>query len=222
VLEKTWSVPAVEDNSSTPEPSWYWMPYLWSDDGNYLYLQAVCLCSIDSPWLIYSDGYGIARLDLSTGQVDIWLKPSDNPWYSFAFSEDETLFAFSPNEVPRTIRIRDLVSGTEQDMSFKEKYSVLQYRWTPDHSKLVILTEESDPDDSKSGFSVFTYSVKSERLKKVLEKNRLNSSFPTPEAIEPRIFISELSNDILYLSDVYQENDFTLNIRTGELTQTSK
>src|SRR5215208_1359841 len=175
VSQKVWNVPAVEDDASTTEPTWYWMPYLWSEDGKYLYMQATCLCFIDSPWLIYASGYGIARLDLSTGQLAIWLKPSANPWYTFAFSEDETLFAFSPNQLPHTIRIRRLVSGEEQDLDFQEKYSILQYRWTPDNTKLVILSEESDADDSKSGFTVFAYSVKSDILKKVLEKNRLNS-----------------------------------------------
>jgi hypothetical protein len=213
-----WNVPAIDDDTNSG-PEWYLQPYLWSVDEKYLYLTPKCLCSIDSPWLIYSSGYGLFRLNLSTGQLDTWLKPREDGWYSFAFSKDGKLFAFSPNEFPRTIKIRDLVLGNAEDLSFKEQYSVLEYRWTPDNSRLVIVTEESAGDKSQSGFSIFVYNVKSEILEKIVNKNNLNSSFPTEEFIEPRIYISDLSNEVLFLSDIFQESDFELNIRTRKLIQ---
>lgn len=220
-LDKTWIVPSLDGDLSTPEPNWFWVPYLWSDDGKYLYLQARCLCFIDSPWLIYSSGFGLSRLNLETGQADIWLKPNDS-FYSFELTQDGELFAFSPPDSSHVIKIRDLISGEEQSLSFKEKYSILEYRWTPDKSRLVIFTEEYGSDQNQNGFSVFVYNISSKILRKLVDKNNFNNSFPTEEHIEPRVYISELSNDMLLLLDKYQENNFQLDIQTGELIRLDK
>jgi hypothetical protein len=220
-LNITWNVPPFDDDVSTPEPIAYWQPYVWSGDGRYLYLEPIFLGYIDSPWLIYSSGFGLSRLNLETGEFGIWLEPNIFG-HSFEFTQDEKLFAFSPPDFNNTINIRDLISGREQSLSLKEKYSILQYRWTPDGSRLVILTEESAGDSSQSGFSIFVYNIKNEVLRKLLDKNNLNSSFLTEDFIEPRISISDLSNDVLFISDIFQENAFELNISTGELIQVSE
>lgn len=217
-LDKTWIVPSLDGDLSTPEPSWFWEPYLWTNDGKYLYLQARCLCFIDSPWLIYSSGFGLSRINLETGQVDTWLKPNDSS-YSFEFTQGGELFAFSPPDSSHVIKIRDLISGEEQSLSFKNKYTILEYRWTPDKSRLVIFTEERGTNQSENGFSIIVYSMDSKILEKLVDKNNLNDSFPTEEYIGPRIYISELSNQVLRMEDVFQENVFELDIRTGELTK---
>lgn len=221
-LDLTWNVPSYDDgNVNTPEPSWYWAPYLWSGNGKYLYLRSVCLCFIDSPWLLYSSGFGLSRLDLETGEFDIWLKPSDIG-YSFEFSNDGNLLAFSLPDYSDVIKIRDLKSNNEQNLNFKEKYIILEFRWTSDNSQLVIFTEEHEDNPSESGFSVFVYSIEKGALRKLLDKNTLNSSFPTENSIEPRIYISDLTDDILTLSHVFDENTFKLNIQTGELSYINK
>ena len=216
-----WNIPAFDDGQTNSGLEWYWLPYLWSGDGKYLYLQPVCLCFIDSPWLIYSSGFGLSRLNLETGQADIWLKPNDS-FYSFELTQDGELFAFSPPDSSHVVKIRDLISDEEQSLSFKEKYSILEYRWTPDKSRLVIFTEERGSVQSENGFSIFVYDISTEILKKLVDKNNLNSSFPTEDRIEPRIYISELSNGTLMLSDIDQENNFQLDIQTGELTRLDK
>jgi len=221
-LNLTWNVPSYDDGDvNTPEPSWYWVPYLWSDNDKYLYLRSVCLCFIDSPWLLYSSGFGLSRLDLETGEFGIWLKPSDFG-YSFDFSNDGILFAFSLSNFPDVIKIRDLKSGNEQNLSFKKKYIILEFRWTSDNSRLVIFTEEHEDNPSESGFSVFVYSIEKGALRKLLDKNTLNSSFPTENSMGPRIYISDLTDDILTLSHVFDENTFKLNIQTGELVRINK
>lgn len=131
---KVWNIPSVDDDQANPGPEWYWLPYLWSANGKYLYLKPVCLCNIDSPWLIYSSGYGLSRLDLDTCEFAVWLKP-DSSGYSFEFTQNGNLFAFSPSDLPGVIKIRDLTSGSEQNLSFKDKYAILEFRWTSDNSR---------------------------------------------------------------------------------------
>ena len=215
-LNIVWEIPAINDDPDTPEPLWYWKPLLWSPDGKYLYMEPACLCFIDSPWLIYASGFGLSRLDLLSGQLDIWLRPSHNPWYSFTFSDDIRLFAFTPPDFYQMIRVRILETGEEKTISLKEKYNIVEYRWTPDSSRLVIFTEESVSNPSENGFSIFVYSLKNDTLVKIVDKNNLNFTFPTEDHIEPRISISNLTNDVLELSDVYGEDKFQINIRSGE------
>ncbi len=136
-----WNIPALDDDQTNLGPEWYWLPYLWSDDGSYLYLTPHCLCIIDSPWLIYLSGYGLSRLNLETGQFDSWLKPSDSG-YSFSFTDDGSFLAVSPGEFPAQIKVRNLISGEERNLSFGKTYFVLELDWTPDNSRLVILAQE--------------------------------------------------------------------------------
>lgn len=219
-LEITWRIPSEKGDSDTYELEWYWKPLLWSPDGKYLYLEAVCLCFIDSPWLIYADGYGLARLNLLTGQFDEWLKP--NGGSKFSFSDDMKLFAFTPQDFYQLIRVRSLVTGEERTLSFEEKYNVLQYRWTPDETRLVIFTSEHVNNLSENGFSIFVYSWNNEALIKLVDKNNLNFTFPTKEHIEPRMYISDLTNDILELTDIYGKEKFHINIGSGEIISLSE
>jgi len=136
-LGLNWTLPAVGDDFSGDELVWYWSPNRWSDDGMFLYLEPACLCSIDSPWLIYSNGYGLSRLNLNTGSLDVWLKPDDTG-YSFQFSQDGSLFAFLHPELSDVIKIRNLITGGEQSLAFKEKYAILEFRWSSDNSRLII------------------------------------------------------------------------------------
>ncbi len=182
----------------------------------YLYLEPACLCSIDSPWLIYSSGYGLSRLNLNTGLLDVWLKPND-VGYSFEFSQDGSLFAFLHPDLLDIIKIRNLITGDEQSLAFKEKYTILEFRWSLDNSRLIIFTEEHEANSSESGFSIFVYTVRSEILRKLIDKDTLGDTFPTEDYSGPRIFISSLSENILTLSDVFGEVEFQLNIETNEL-----
>jgi hypothetical protein len=215
-LGLNWTLPAVSDDLSGNEPVWYWVPNRWSEDGMYLYLEPACLCSIDSPWLIYSSGYGLSRLNLNTGLLDVWLKPND-VGYSFEFSQDGSLFAFLHPDLLDIIKIRNLITGDEQSLAFKEKYTILEFRWSLDNSRLIIFTEEHEANSSESGFSIFVYTVRSEILRKLIDKDTLGDTFPTEDYSGPRIFISSLSENILTLSDVFGEVEFQLNIETNEL-----
>jgi WD40 repeat protein len=168
--------------------------------------------------LIYSNGFGLAQLDLSTGVLSTWLKPDFNG-HTFGLSEDGRLFA-SFSDIPRTINIRDIKTGQEQTLNFKEKYNILEIRWTPDGARLVVFTEEKAEDPSEGGFSIFVYDFQSDELNKLVDKNSLSSIYSSDEFEEPRIYISDLSNETLSLSDIHQEAYFKVDLQSGELTQT--
>jgi hypothetical protein len=216
--DKFYKIPALNTDVKTSGPDWIWEPYLWSIDGNYLYLKPRYLGSIDNPGL-YSSGFGLIQLDLSSGERNTFLKPRVEG-YNFALSEDGRLFAFL-SDIPRTIIIRDVKIKEEHQLSFKEIYKILEMRWTPDEARLIILTEESAEDPAQGGFSIFEYSLEGKDLKKLVDKNNLNSLYSSDPSAEPRIYISDLSNEILSLSDQLQDGYFDVNLQTGEVTQTN-
>ena len=221
-LGVVWNVPALDDDQNNEGPEWYWVPYLWSSNGKYLYLIPECICSIDSPWLIYASGFGLSRLDLNSGLFDVWLSPSFNPWYNFSFSADANLFAYTPPDFYQVIKIRDLITSEERNISFKGEYNILKYQWTPDNSRLVIFTEEQVDDPLESAFSVFVYSLKNDTLIKITEKRKVDISVSTDPHDEPRISISNLTNDVLELSNIYSEEKFQINLRSGEFISISE
>ena len=214
--EKVYKIPAVDTDPGTSGPDWFWEPYLWSVDGDYLYLIPRYLGFIDSPWLIYSSGFGLSQLDLSTGARNVLLQPR-GAGYTFALSEDGRLLAYL-TDIPRTINILDVKTKEKHQLSFKERYNILEMRWTPEGAKLIILTEESAEDPASGGFSIFEYSLEGDDLTKLVDKNNLDSLYTSDEFDEPRIYISGLSNDVLSLSDILEEEYFEVDLQTGEVT----
>ncbi|MGE5375827.1 MAG: hypothetical protein ACM3XO_12290 [Bacteroidota bacterium] len=209
--DKFYKIPALDTDARTTGPDWFWEPYLWSVDGDYLYLTSRYLGSIDA------GGSGLMQLDLSTGERNVLLKPRLEG-YDFALSEDGRLFAFL-TDIPRTIDILDVKTKEKHQLSFKERYKILEMRWTPDGARLIILTEESAADPAPGGFSIFEYSLESDNLTKLVDKNNLNSLYSSDASAAPRVYISDLTNDILSLSDKLQQSNFEVDLRRGDVIQ---
>jgi hypothetical protein len=213
--DKVYKIPALDTDAQTPGPDWVWEPYIWSVDGDYLYLTPSYIGSIESPETRYSNGFGLIQLDLSTGDRNTLLKPRTEG-YNFSLSEDGRLYAFL-SDVPRTIVIRDVKTKEEHQISFKERYSIQEMRWTPDGARLIILTGESAEDPAQGGYSIFEYSLEREDLVKLVDKNNLSSLYSADPAAESRIYISSLSNETLSLADKLQEGYFDVQLETGEV-----
>jgi hypothetical protein len=216
--DKVYKVPALDTYGSTSGPDWVWEPYIWSIEGDYLYLIPRYLGSVNSPGTTTPSGFGLNQLDLSSGARNVLLRPREEG-YNFALSEDGRLFAYL-TDIPRTIKILDVKTKEQQQLSFLEKYRILEMRWTPDGARLIILAEELAGDPAQSGFSIFEYSMESGNLKKLVDKNNLNSLYTADEFDQPRIYISGLSNDVLLLSDTLQEGYFEVNLQSGEVIRT--
>jgi hypothetical protein len=216
--DKVYKIPALDTDAQTAGPDWVWEPYLWSVDGDYLYLTPSYLGSIDGTGPANLSGYGLTQLDLSSGARNVLLQPRAEG-YTFALSEDGRLFAYL-TDVARTISILDVKTKEKQKLSLDDEYSILDMRWTPDGARLLILTEESGMDPNQGGFSIFEYSLEGKDLKKLVDKNNLNSLYTADQFDEPRLFISGLTNDILSLSDRLGEALFEVNLQSGEVIQT--
>ena len=216
---KIFKVAAIDTNAKTSGPDWVWEPYLWSLDRDFLFLKPSYLGTADNAPSLYSNGFGLMQLDLNSGERDVPLKPR-SAGYTFTLSEDGRLFAFL-SDVPRTIIVRDVKIKEENQLSLKENYKILEMRWTPDGARLIILTEESAEDPAQGGFSIFEYNLERDTLKKLVDKNNLNSLYSPDPSAEPRIFISGLSNEFLSLSDKLQAVSFEVNLQTGEVIPTN-
>ena len=217
--DKVYKVQAIDSDSKASGPDWIWEPYLWSVDGNYLYLTPTYFGPVDSPAATDSSGNGLMQLDLSSGERNVFLKPRAEG-YIFALSEDGRLFAYL-TDVPRTIRLLDVMTKETEQLRFDREYKILDMRWTPDGARLLILTEESGRNPDQSGFTIFEYSMEGKDLKKLVDKNNINSLYTADKFDEPGIFISGLTNDFLTLSGKLQEGYFTVNLKTGEVIQTN-
>jgi hypothetical protein len=217
--EKVYKIPAVDSDPETSGPDWFWEPYVWSVDGEYLYLTAAHPGSIDSSGMANLSGYGLTQLDLALGARNVLLQPRAEG-YTFALSEDGRLFAYL-TEIPRTISILDVKTKENQKLSLDKEYNILDMRWTPDGARLIILTEESGMDPNQGGFTIFEYSLEGKDLKKLVDKNNLNSLYTADQFDEPRLFISGLTNGILSLSDRLGEGYFEVNLQSGEVIQTN-
>src|SRR5512139_3224144 len=73
--EKVYKVPALDTDVQTAGPDWVWEPYIWSVDGEYLYLIPAYLGSIDNAGTAHLSGYGLTQLELSSGARNVLLKP---------------------------------------------------------------------------------------------------------------------------------------------------
>jgi hypothetical protein len=216
--EKVYKIPALDTDAGTAGPDWVWEPYIWSVEGDYLYLTPTYLGSIDGAGTGHRSGYGLTQLDLESGARQVLLQPLQEG-YTFALSEDGRLFAYL-TDIPRTINILDVKTKEKQRLSLDRDYKILDMRWTPDGARLLILTEELGRDPSQSGFTVFEYSLEGKKLKKLVDKNNLGSLYTIDLFDEPRVFISGLTNEALFLSDILGEGYFQVNLSTGEVIQT--
>jgi len=98
---------------------------------------------------------------------------------------------------------------------------VLKYQWTPDNSRLVVFTEEHIENPLEAAFSIFVYSLRDDLLIKVAGKKKVDISALTDPYDAPRISITNLTNDFLELSDIYSEEKFRINLRSGEFISIS-
>jgi hypothetical protein len=209
----------VDSDPETSGPDWFWEPYVWSVDGEYLYLTAAHPGSLDSSGMANLSGYGLTQLDLASGARNVLLPPRAEG-YTFALSEDGRLFAYL-TEIPRTINILDVKTKEKQKLSLDQEYNILDMRWTPDGARLLILTEELAEGAIPGGFSIFEYSLEGKDLVKLVDKNNLNSLYTADRFDEPRLFISGLTNEFLFLSDRLGEAFFEVDLLSGEVVPTN-
>ena len=184
-----------------------------------MYLIAAYPGTIESSGMAHLSGYGLNQLELSSGARNVLLKPRAEG-YTFALSEDGRLYAYL-TEIPRTISILDVKTKEKLKLSLDKEYNIVDMRWTPDGARLLILTEELAEGAIPGGFSIFEYSLEGRDLVKLVDKNNLNSLYTADRFDEPRLFISGLTNEFLFLSDRLGEAFFEVDLLSGEVVPTN-
>jgi hypothetical protein len=180
-------------------------PVHWSVDGRYLYFT---LTPFVDGFVLYMDGSGLQRLDLSNGQVTEILA-GQGELQAFSISPDSTQLAYVRNEEEaESIILRDLGTGEEQRW---EVSSVLAQAggitWSPDASALVLLVTRG-------------FRWEEARTDLVL----LNLRNHTRDVLledDPRIFywIEWIDEHTLYLEDL-TVTGWRLDLETGEMILT--
>ena len=206
--EKIWNVASIDDNTSYSGPEWFWEPFLWSENSKYLYMKSEPIGFIDSPWLRYSSGFGLSRLNLENGQMDVWLKPSQGG-YHFAFNSDATFFISSFTGFPNILKIRDLNLGKEENLILKDKYYALSFAITPNDSRLVVMAQEYEATESKDNIVLFIYNMKTKTLRKI---------FVSSNQVDANIIFNQISNDYFIMYDIYTGDYIQANILTGDVS----
>jgi hypothetical protein len=196
---------------------WYLMPYYWSRNGQYLYLTPIYWGAIDGPGYIFVDGFGLFRLNLYDGRLDQWLKIKMPDGYAFSFSPDEKWFLYSDPNLSKIIRVRNMISGEMDYLSFKDEYvDAGMFLWTKDSAKVLIVAGISDWVSGDGGFSLLVYDPKEKKLRILIDndKRKLAPCYYNKEGIVAGPWLS----DEVALMCNREEKYWTLNIRTGVLT----
>jgi hypothetical protein len=208
-----WKLPFFVDENSYG-PGWYFQPYHWSKDGRYLYLTLGSLFAIDGPGLAFVEGFGLYRLELVSGDLVTWF-PADISGYSFSISLDEHWFIFVDPDNRQVVRIRDMLSGNEASLVFKEKYQTIgDFVWSQDSLKVIIVAAIRDWNSSDAGFSLFSYDIETKQLTTLVD-NDAHQLLPEVNEDGDNVW---LSDEVLQLASWDDNSICELNIRTAELT----
>ncbi|MBT3321851.1 MAG: hypothetical protein HN392_06160 [Anaerolineae bacterium] len=215
-----WIIPAV---FNTLESGGLWgpelaIPFLWSKNGNYLYLSHY-LCCIDSPELIFVEAHSLDRMNLITGEVEPWYQGS-----SFSFSPDERYFVYvstATNKID-TVYIRELDSETAFRINLPQTYiDVGRFEWSPDGKSLVFIAGLDGWLWSEGGFSLFVYDLSNRSVREIIKNDMRYLGSPETYNLENPWF----DDNHIILDDICSEygyavsnSDFwLLDIDTGEL-----
>ena len=177
-------------------------PEHWSVDGLYLYFT---LAPFVDGFILYMDGSGLQRLDLSSGDVTQVLA-GDHQLQSFSISPDSTRLVFFRTEEDATwLVVRDLRDGTELQWRLAdEAVQAGGIRWSADGSTFVVrATTGFDYDEART--TIVLVSLRSLAQKIVL-------------ADDPRIFwrVDWIDDHTLYLEDL-ADSGWLLDLRSGKI-----
>lgn len=197
-------------------PSVWFTPIYWGKTEKNLIIRASLSCP-DSFECIYEDGEALYMMDLGSGDFSVLLPPqvtSPRFRYAFSVSPDGKYLAYVNQSMPEVLHIQDLVSGNDQTVDLKGKYSKVGiFAWTPDSKDVAFVGLGSNIDIPTS--SLFLLNTTNFSLS-VLFNNRAGVYFPgslTSDKID-----YWYQQDILYLDSI-DSYPLYVNIRTKEINR---
>jgi len=177
-------------------------PVHWSVDGRTLYFT---LSPFVDGFVLYANGSGLHRLDLTDGQVEELL-PGQGELQSFSVSPDSTrLVHFRSTGDVTWLVVRDLRDETELEWGLADRpVQAGGIRWSPDGSEFIVrATTGYDYDEART--TIVLVSLRSPGQKTVL-------------ADDPRIFwrVEWIDDHTLYLEDL-TASGWLLDLGSGEI-----
>jgi len=204
------------DYSKINRPDALMIPYRWTKDGSYLYLYASYYPGPSGGGAVvaFYDVDPLYRLNLKTGKFETMLQGV----LSFSFSPNDQYLIYIKQEEPNVIHLLDMSGGTEKQIPFDGGLVTGRFSWSLDSTKVVFASGFGKSGEDISLVSVYVLSIKYSRIQPLLIKDSrmlipdsLGEEWINPETI--RMF-SLSSNEELW-------GDYTLNIKTGEITALS-
>ena len=210
INDKVWEIPYInivtEDGFlNDPVEGGQMILKAWSYNEKYAFFIRY-FCCVDGPFLMFVDGFGLYRLDLSSGEISEIEKSSA----AVSFSSDGRYLArFKPEE--NAIIVDNLETG--KFSSFAIEFDVAgRFSWSPDGNKGVFSATNEDwyQHYLEKGFAVYLIDMNSLALKLLL--------YRPPNYFTVDRWISD--NEVLLVDNSMKSEGeyFILNITTHELT----
>lgn len=196
-----WEVPYLDRNGENlPEGMTGGQMYfgMWSSDEKYAYFNRY-YCCVDGPSMIFSDGFGLYRLNLSNGVItEIESGELSPDGYSVAFYD----------YVNHQIVIRDLKTDQTTPFKFDEQLEEAGvFIWSSDGTKVVFSAADEKWYASNSGYVMYLIDLSKKTITQIL--------YSPPYNYYAVDWLSE--NEILIEAN-RELGQFRFDISTGELT----
>lgn len=142
-----WNIPYQHETEMVdPHPGM--SIYKWSKDSTYLYFYYY-FSPDGGDRAFWWDGFDLQRINVQDGKIEQVIPGDKESFVAFAFSHDETQFAYTrAQDNPSIIFIRNLITGAEKTanviFSTKNYSRVGNIVWSPSDGEIAFQTETDD------------------------------------------------------------------------------
>lgn len=206
-----------KDFSWSDRPNAFLISYVWSQDGNYVYMIPATNPSGGgySPYIFFLESKVLYRLNLKTGKFETILPYYENKGYAYALSPSGQYLAYAILHEKNIIHIRDFTNEKETEVEIDGNYILTgAFEWKADSQKLVFASALEGWDENLAGISVFVLNLPEMRLQTIVYNDfrlLVPNSFSGWES-ENTIYLTSLNQNAEYFME-----EFTLNIRSGSI-----
>jgi hypothetical protein len=223
-LSKAWTIQHnTFDYSVIDRPDALMTPYRWTADGKYLYLYPYSYpggSGFPQSAFLYTLISSLYRINLETGDFELVLR--SDQFGALALSPNDQFLAYSEQDKPGIIHIRNMENGNDLQVKLNEKIVAAgAFIWNSENTKVVFsvgYAKQGDNwQDDLSGTSIFVLTPKNMYVQKVSSKD--SRIFEPYECSDNNVWLDE---NTICLYSINPELDswnkvFAFNIKTGQV-----